>query len=217
MTVLIDSGKCIGCGACVVECPEEALDLIDGIVAVDPAKCKDNGSCVAVCPSNALSLNQPAKAVDHRDEVPPEGGMKIEFNQNEPLPESVQDYAQDNPRKLVKDPDVPDEANAWSGVWIVIEYNRGEIAPVSWELMGEGRKLADTLGSELAGVLCGTRSIRLSLKPLPMVRIRYMSSKTGAERLSNGTYAAGITKLVQNINENHAYGATAVGRDVFRR
>ena len=32
---------------------------------------------------------------------------------------------------------------------------RGEVHPVSWELMGEGRKLADQLGVELAGVVMG--------------------------------------------------------------
>ncbi|NLI92758.1 MAG: 4Fe-4S binding protein [Peptococcaceae bacterium] len=166
MTVNVDPGKCIGCGACIVECPAEALDLIDGIAVADPAKCKDNGSCVEVCPSNALSLHRPDKAVEKSENleavpnknVPPEGGYKMEFTKDEPMPDPVQDYAGDNPRKIISTEEAKTaDLKAWSGVWVVIEYNHGEIAPVSWELMGEGRKLADEVGCELAGVLCGSQ------------------------------------------------------------
>lgn len=41
-------------------------------------------------------------------------------------------------------------------VWVVVESERGEVHPVSWELLGEGRKLADALGVQLCGVvICG--------------------------------------------------------------
>ena len=41
-------------------------------------------------------------------------------------------------------------------VWVVVESERGEVHPVSWELLGEGRKLADALGVQLCGVvMCG--------------------------------------------------------------
>ncbi|KMJ59509.1 electron transfer flavoprotein subunit alpha [Bacillus sp. LL01] len=43
----------------------------------------------------------------------------------------------------------------YSGVWVFIEENEGKIAPVSLELLGAGRKLADKRGVELAGVLIG--------------------------------------------------------------
>ncbi len=40
-------------------------------------------------------------------------------------------------------------------VWVFVEMERGVVHPVSLELMGEGRKLADKLGVELAGVVMG--------------------------------------------------------------
>lgn len=40
-------------------------------------------------------------------------------------------------------------------VWIFIELERGQVHPVSIELLGEGRKLADKLGVQLAGVVIG--------------------------------------------------------------
>ncbi len=43
----------------------------------------------------------------------------------------------------------------YSGVWVFIEENEGKIAPVSLELLGAGRTLADKRGVELAGILIG--------------------------------------------------------------
>lgn len=218
MTVIVDNGKCIGCGACVVECPLEALDLIDGIAVVDPQKCKDNGSCVEVCPTNALALTLPAKDATEEERVPPEGGAKAEFNKDMPLPESVQDYAQDSPRKVIKkEVAKPNDTNGWSGVWVVIEYNHGEIAPVSWELMGEGRKLADDLGSELASVVCGSQVDHVISEALAYGAEKvYVIDDPVLEYYRSEPYAEGITKLVQKYKpEIMLMGATAMGRDVF--
>jgi electron transfer flavoprotein alpha subunit len=48
-----------------------------------------------------------------------------------------------------------EKVNAFFGVWVLIEQSYGEIADVSWELLGAGRKLADELGVDLCGVLLG--------------------------------------------------------------
>jgi len=48
------SSDCIACGACMGECPVEAISEGD-IYVIDPEKCTDCGSCVAVCPTNAIS------------------------------------------------------------------------------------------------------------------------------------------------------------------
>ena len=41
------------------------------------------------------------------------------------------------------------------GVWVYCEQRRGALMSTSLELISEGRKLADELGCELAGVLLG--------------------------------------------------------------
>jgi electron transfer flavoprotein alpha subunit len=51
--------------------------------------------------------------------------------------------------------ELPEHLKAYKGVWVFIELERGRVHPVSWELLGEGRKLADALGVELAGVILG--------------------------------------------------------------
>jgi len=47
---------CIACGACLSECPLEAISEGD-IYTIDPELCTDCGACVDVCPSEAI---QPA-------------------------------------------------------------------------------------------------------------------------------------------------------------
>lgn len=51
--------------------------------------------------------------------------------------------------------ELPEHFKDYRHVWVFIELERGQVHPVSFELLGEGRKLADKLGVELAGVVLG--------------------------------------------------------------
>jgi electron transfer flavoprotein alpha subunit len=44
---------------------------------------------------------------------------------------------------------------AFSGVWVFCEQRQGKLMPTDLELISEGRKLADDLGTELCGLLLG--------------------------------------------------------------
>ncbi|MDI9528858.1 MAG: 4Fe-4S binding protein [Candidatus Cloacimonadota bacterium] len=55
MAVKIDKDTCIGCGACVAECPVSALSLEDGKAKCDESTCIDCGACIATCPVQAIS------------------------------------------------------------------------------------------------------------------------------------------------------------------
>ena len=44
---------CICCGACMPECPTEAISEGEGIFIVDADKCIDCGACVDACPVDA--------------------------------------------------------------------------------------------------------------------------------------------------------------------
>lgn len=206
MTVKVDKSKCIGCGACVVECPVEAFDLIDGLAVVDPKICQDNGDCVEVCPTNALSLDIPAESVQETEHT---------------LPDSVQDYARSDQKsgKLPKETTESKigDSHIGSGVWVVIEYNHGEVAPVSWELIGEGRKLSDEIGCELAGVLCGSQVEALIPEAFAYgVEKLYVIDDPVLEHYRTEPYAEGISRLVEKYKpEIMLMGATAMGRDVF--
>jgi len=46
---------CISCGACVPDCPLEAISENDGQYVIDAGKCTDCGACVSTCPTDAIS------------------------------------------------------------------------------------------------------------------------------------------------------------------
>ena len=49
------SEECIACGACVEECPVEAILEGDPHYTIDAEKCTDCGACVDVCPVTAIA------------------------------------------------------------------------------------------------------------------------------------------------------------------
>ncbi|HEB52164.1 MAG TPA: FAD-binding protein [bacterium] len=67
---VIDLAKCLGCGTCVRECPEEGvLQMVHGQAAVvNPAGCVGHARCVTECPASAVSLT--AAGCRERADVP---------------------------------------------------------------------------------------------------------------------------------------------------
>ncbi len=49
------SDDCISCGACVSECPVDAISEGDDKYIIDAELCTDCGACVDVCPADAIS------------------------------------------------------------------------------------------------------------------------------------------------------------------
>ena len=72
MGLLIDKSLCTGCGACVDECPFDAIELRD-----DTARVKDNcnlcRACLSVCPVEAISVEE---AADKKDQ-PAQAGKGV--------------------------------------------------------------------------------------------------------------------------------------------
>jgi len=45
---------CVTCGACLLECPEEAIFEGDETYQIDQDKCSQCGNCVEACPVDAV-------------------------------------------------------------------------------------------------------------------------------------------------------------------
>jgi thioredoxin reductase/Pyruvate/2-oxoacid:ferredoxin oxidoreductase delta subunit len=54
---VVDTSRCMGSGACVKSCPEQALGVVNGkAMLVNAAHCIGHGACAAACPVEAIKL-----------------------------------------------------------------------------------------------------------------------------------------------------------------
>ncbi|HJV26141.1 MAG TPA: electron transfer flavoprotein subunit alpha/FixB family protein [Aromatoleum sp.] len=104
-------------------------------------------------------------------------------------------------------------------VWVFIEAERGVVHPVSWELLGEGRKLADALGVELAGIVMGppgerTRAICSEAFHYG-ADLCYLVQDEVLHDYRNEPYTKALTELVNTYQpEILMLGASTLGRDL---
>ncbi|OGW74705.1 MAG: 4Fe-4S ferredoxin [Omnitrophica bacterium RBG_13_46_9] len=57
--IKIDKNKCTGCGLCIPNCPEGALQLIDGkVTLISDLFCDGLGGCIGHCPEGAITVEK---------------------------------------------------------------------------------------------------------------------------------------------------------------
>lgn len=57
--VLVDTGKCTGCGECVDVCPVEVYEMENGKSSpVNAGECIGCETCVEVCEFNAITVDE---------------------------------------------------------------------------------------------------------------------------------------------------------------
>lgn len=56
-SVKIDKDKCIACGLCCGDCPQNVLILKNGKATMIAEKCLECGHCVAICPEYAVTMS----------------------------------------------------------------------------------------------------------------------------------------------------------------
>ena len=109
--------------------------------------------------------------------------------------------------------------NDYNGVWVIGEQREGKINPVTIELIGEGRKLADQLGKELAVVIAGYE-VEKDVKELlhySVDKVYYINDPLLKDFTTDG-YAISIANLIERKKpEVVLVGATSIGRDIAPR
>lgn len=108
---------------------------------------------------------------------------------------------------------------AYRHVWVFVEYEHGAIHPVALELLGEGRKLANKLGVELAGVLLGEDRTALMEAATEVYEhgadLVYLVADPILAHYRNEPYTRAMTDLVNTYQpEILLLGATVLGRDL---
>jgi electron transfer flavoprotein alpha subunit len=109
------------------------------------------------------------------------------------------------------------DLSAYRGVWVFAEQHKGEIASVSLELLGEGRKLADKKGAKLSAVLAGA-GIKGKAQDLIAhgADVVYVADDPALRDFTDDAYAAVLTALARRHKpEIILAGATAIGRSFF--
>ena len=108
------------------------------------------------------------------------------------------------------------DKSLYQGVWVFAEQRNSELSSVSFELLGEGRKLADQLGEKLVAVLLGNKveaeGKRLIVHGADQV---FWAEAPELENFLEEPYTQVIVDLIRKENPNIILmGATAVGRSL---
>lgn len=172
------------------------------MLIVDAEKCIGCGICEANCAFGAITVEDGIAVVGDTCTL---CGSCVDTCEVEALHIEGADKA------------VQADLSAWSGIWIFAEARHGVIAPVAFELLGIGRKLADQRGVALTAVLFGAgireRAADLIAAGADKVLL--------ADHPELGQYREDVFgRVLEQLVQEHKpevvlAGATAIGRSVI--
>jgi electron transfer flavoprotein alpha subunit len=108
---------------------------------------------------------------------------------------------------------------AFKNVWVFCEQRQGKMMPTTFELISEGRKLADELGVQLCGILLGDNvdGIAKELGGYGADKVYVYNSPLLKDYTTDG-YTKVIVEAVEEIKpEILLFGASNIGRDLAPR
>jgi electron transfer flavoprotein alpha subunit len=198
-------GKCIACGArCQSDCRADAIEMNDaGEPIIDLEKCTGCRRCLRVCPADALEIfftPEQLKIIEELDRA------KAAAAEPEPEPEPVDEEEARIAAQLAE----------YHGVWVFVEQTDGKSASVSWELLGAGAGLAETLGVELCAIVLGEGVEHLCAESFAHGASKvYLMDGQVFHHYRTEPYYKAICHLVRKYKpEIVLVGATGLGRDL---
>ena len=107
------------------------------------------------------------------------------------------------------------DISEYKDVWVFIEHKEGKISNVSFELLGEGRKLADALGCKLSAMLLGDGVEKCTQEVISYgADTIYLTENPILKEYRTDSYTAGAVNLIRKYKpEIVIFGATTQGRD----
>ena len=111
------------------------------------------------------------------------------------------------------------DINQYKDIWVFAEQRQGKITPVVIELLGEGRKLADTKGIKLNAILLGKDVNGLAEELIAYgAETVYVADDPLLENFTTDGYTKVIVDAVNETKpEIVLIGATNIGRDLAPR
>jgi electron transfer flavoprotein alpha subunit len=159
--------------------------------------------CVSACPFGAISIVDKKATIGDACNVCGACVRTCKFNAIE----------------IRRDESKAVDIEAYKGVWVFAEQRYGHLAEVGLELLGEGRKLADTLGQELCAVLIGkdVEGLAHELIAYGADKVYHADHPELGDFIEDG-YAQVMTDLIRENKPNIVLmGATAIGRSLAPR
>lgn len=170
------------------------------LIRVDIEKCTGCATCVNTCPFSAIIIKDNKAFITEACTL---CGACVES-----CPESA--IIDEREKEEIK----PEE---FKGVWCFAEQSKGRIASVAYELLGIGRKLADSLNTELSAVLFGKSQEVEELIKWGADKVYYADAPQ-YDSLDDELYSKTMVKLIkENKPEILLAGATAIGRSFIPR
>jgi electron transfer flavoprotein alpha subunit len=134
-SISVEKARCTGCTSCAKVCPVTCIDMVDRpkepgvtwrkLAVIDESRCIFCNACVVVCDN--LGQKSKNKSVFHAITMVREDTGTASHVQTD----------------------------LYKGVWCFAEVRHGKLAPTIYELLNVSRKLAGTLGEEVAAVVMG--------------------------------------------------------------
>jgi electron transfer flavoprotein alpha subunit len=121
--------------------------------------------------------------------------------------------------ELKKDTGPKRDLSIYKNVWVFCEQRKGKVQSVSWELLGEGKKLADKLGVKLCGVLLGKKITEAAQDIIERGADEvYFVDEPELEHYLDEPYTNVLVELINEYKpEIFLCGATTLGRSLVSR
>ncbi len=167
-------------------------------------KCTGCTLCVHVCPFNAIKVENKAAIID-----------LSKCN----LCGACVDSCKFSAIILEKSAAVSKDLSAYRDVWVFCEQKKGAVQTISYELLGEGKKLAKSLGGSLCAVLLGnkieSKADELAWRGADKV---YLVDAPQLKNYQDDPYTKVLVELVKEYKpEVLLCGATTIGRSLISR